>query len=121
MERRALLAFALIFLILFGWSWLSQQYRQPPAVPPAAAATEAPVADASPPTEPPSEVPVPSTERIAGEAAEEIKVETDVFEVVLTTEGARALSWKLKLYPAKDGQAVELLPRLAERDALPLG
>lgn len=117
MERRAVLAFTLIILVVLGWSYLAERQRRaaPPVEP-------VPVESATAPSEPAAE-PIdvqPPAAAVGGSAPEEIHVETDVFDVRLTSEGGRAVSWKLKQYTTAEGAPLELLPQYPSHDRLPL-
>ncbi len=115
MEKRALIAIVIAFLILVGWSYLF-----PPPKPPAepepqqAAATET----APPPAEPAAETALEreaeaaaeEEEAVQAEAEEEIIISNGLYEVTLSNRGGLASSWKLLLYTTKDGRPLELLP-----------
>ncbi|MBZ5639727.1 MAG: membrane protein insertase YidC [Acidobacteriia bacterium] len=130
MEKRAVIAIALSFIVLLGWYWLFPAPKpSAPATPPVAGsrAAPAPVAPAAPKPAEPTAVaaasePGPTARAVAAEKAETIRVETAVCEVVLTNKGGRVLSWRLKGYSDSADQPVELVPAYAERDdLLPLG
>ncbi len=127
MEKRALIAIALSFVVLLGWYWLfpAQQPVRPAGAPaagpaatpaaggaaPATPAAPAPAAvEAAAPSSPPSQV--------EAEKAETVRVETDVSAVVLTNKGGRVASWRLKDYRDSAGEPVELVPGYAARDDL---
>ena len=114
MEKRALIAIVIAFLILVGWSYLF-----PPPKPPAepepqqAAATET----TPPPAEPVAETDLEQEaeaaaeeEAVQAEAEEEITISNGLYEVTLSNRGGLASSWKLLLYTTKDGRPLELLP-----------
>ena len=120
MEKRALIAIALSFVVLLGWYWLfpAQQPARPagapasgPAATPAAPAPQPPAAvEAAAPSSPPPQ--------IAAEKGETVRVETDASIVVLTNKGGRVASWRLKDYRDSAGEPVELVPGFAGRDDL---
>jgi len=113
MEKRALIAIVIAFLILVGWSYIF-----PPAKPPAEPAPQevATTEPAPPTTEPPAEPELqeetePAEEAIVEAAAEEdILISNGLYEVTLSNRGGLARSWKLLYYTTKDGRPLELLP-----------
>jgi YidC/Oxa1 family membrane protein insertase len=127
MEKRLVAAFALSVLILLGWSLISKRLLPPP--PPEVAASApvaAPVPSGTAPTiaQPPS--PATEAEQVAGvpavaaPAEQEIRLETNVAEIVLTNKGGRVLSWKLKQFKSA-ARAVDFVSSAARReDLLPL-
>lgn len=120
MEKRVLLAVALSFLVMVGWLFLFPPPKPHP-LPPAEAAVPA-SSPAPAVTEPvASDETAPAPAPVAAEKAEEVRVETDLFEVALTNRGARVTSWSLRAFPTSDGRALELVPRGASVEgALPL-
>ena len=127
MEKRALLALAVSFLILFVWT----KYLAPP---PAPQPVEAPV-EGVVSAPPPSEGPVgeaegadadPSAgsgqvEEVAAAGEEEVVLATDLFRAVLTNRGARVSSWQLLGFRTDAGDPVELVPPDSHNlDQLPL-
>jgi YidC/Oxa1 family membrane protein insertase len=125
MEKRALIAIVISFLILVGWSYLF-----PPADRPAEP-LPATVEEASAPRQPES-IPVDSKQEpaeaveagaseqprqekaIQAEAEEEISITNSVHDVLLTNRGGVATSWKLQRYTTPDGQPLQLLPTYTE-------
>ena len=99
MEKRAFLAIALSLLVLVLYQeWLSRQYPTPPPQPPVEQKTEAGKSGTAEPVAPsvPAEIkPVPTP---AGKPIEDIRVETDHYIALLTTQGARLKSFKFKDY-----------------------
>jgi YidC/Oxa1 family membrane protein insertase len=91
MEKRFILAIALVFIILFLWPLLFGRRRPSPAPPPQKMPRE--VQKEEPEAEPPKREVLP---QVSEETI--ISVQTPIYEVLLTTEGARAVSWKLKEY-----------------------
>ncbi len=121
MEKRFLLAIILSAVVLVMWDAFFVPRRKPvdsaPAgeVSPWAIESEADVSrgDATPELDvgPP----------IQAEELQLLKVETDLVRVLLTNEGGRILSWKLKNYRDKQGEPIELVTREArEQKLLPL-
>jgi YidC/Oxa1 family membrane protein insertase len=98
MEKRAFLAILLSLLILVAWQeWISRYYPAPPEpqspaqpqAPQPAPATQSPAPPAT------SSAPLPP---VVAQAEKEIKVETDDYVAVLTTQGARLKSYRFKNY-----------------------
>lgn len=108
-ERRIILAFALSFLVLVGWSAYMREVAPPPETSPA---EEAPL----PP--PSTEVaPVPPTPALAGVSLPETKqgteertitVETSHATITFSTRGAVVQSWTLKHYRDQQGEPLDL-------------
>jgi YidC/Oxa1 family membrane protein insertase len=98
MEKRAFIAILLSLLILVVWQeWMSRFYPAPPETPPPAP-QEAPKSP-PPPTPAPAITPsAPAPPPVIAQAAKEIKVDTDDFVAVFTTQGARLKSYKFKHY-----------------------
>jgi YidC/Oxa1 family membrane protein insertase len=121
MEMRLLLAFGLMGLVLLTTQYFMPTTRPPVAKKPAAQAqTQTP----SQPVQPaPANLPAPPAPtkggKLAGRQApapvtvmaaqrETTIVETDVYRIELSNEGANVRSWKLKNYKDSDGKPVEL-------------
>ncbi len=98
MEKRAFIAILLSLLILVAWQeWMSRYYPAPPEPqPPAQQPTpqSPPAAQAPAPGVTPS-APAPP---VTAQGAKEIKVDTDDYVAVFTTQGARLKSYKFKHY-----------------------
>jgi YidC/Oxa1 family membrane protein insertase len=102
MEKRAFLAIALSLLVLVLYQeWISRQYSAPP--PPAQqeqktkeekAGTSESVAPSAKPLEP------KSLKTPAGQPIQDIRVETDNYIALFTSQGARLKSFKFKHYHA---------------------
>jgi YidC/Oxa1 family membrane protein insertase len=113
MEMRLLLAFGLMGLVL-----LTTQYFMPATKPPLPKKAPTQEQAQTPPPEPSQPAPVRrapkaaqparAPEAITAEQRETKIVETDVFRVELSNEGATVRSWKLKKYKDSDGKPVEL-------------
>jgi YidC/Oxa1 family membrane protein insertase len=113
MEVRLLLAFGLMGLVL-----LTTQYFMPATKPPLPKKAPAQAQVQTPPAEAPQPAPVRSAakavqpahapEAIMAAQRETKIVETDVFRVEFSNEGATVRSWKLKKYKDSDGKPVEL-------------
>jgi YidC/Oxa1 family membrane protein insertase len=104
-ETRLLLAFVLVGIVLVGWNYI---YKPPVVTPPVT--VPAPVTQTA--VEAPK--PEPATPKIAIEVpgqvqasqAEDFAIETDLYRVRFSNQGAVVLSWVLKNY--KDGNAKPL-------------
>jgi YidC/Oxa1 family membrane protein insertase len=98
MEKRAFIAVALSLLILVLYQeWVSRYYGTPP--PPSSATKEAEKpAPSVPPASPPVAQAAPPVAVPAGQQAKEIRVDTDNYVALFTTQGARLKSFKLKKY-----------------------
>jgi YidC/Oxa1 family membrane protein insertase len=101
MEKRAFIAILLSLLILVVWQeWMSRFYPAPPE-PQAPPQKDAP---RSPPAAKPAAEPVPAPAPSApapvptAQSARDIKVDTDDYVAVFTTQGARLKSFKFKHY-----------------------
>ncbi len=128
MEKRLVAAFALSVLILLGWSVISKKFFPPPPPPQAQDVAAGATAAAPAPTETAPELaspPVPAnaapevaeTSAVVAPAEQEIRLETDFAQIVLTNKGGRVLSWKLKQFES-DGRAVDFVSSSARRDDL---
>ncbi len=115
MEKRLLLALALSVLILLAWTWLNPPAQQPAPQPAPAGPVEPAPAPVPAVAEPPETI-----EEEAVEAAEpqEVRLETERFEIVLTSRGGRVASWRLRDYKAADGSRVEIVPSFAAREGM---
>ena len=132
MEKRLVAAFALSVLILLGWSLISKRLFPPPppvvANPPVAAPASSGSTPESPPTTSPATAvrtaPVapaaPAPASVAEATEQQIRLETDLAEIVLTNKGGRVRSWRLKQFESA-GRAVDFVSDAARReDLLPL-
>jgi YidC/Oxa1 family membrane protein insertase len=131
MEKRAVIAIAISFLILVGWTYLFPPPERPETEPQGATdvVTDAPVerlADRP-------ETGARDAEREPGETAafepgdaieasieDLVEVSTSLFDLTLSNRGGRVVSWKLLDYTTPSGEPLELVPRFAERAPLPL-
>jgi len=134
MDKRVLFAAAVSILILVLWGMMAPPPKQPqvPAeqaeiegpgpqpfeLPEPTAGDEPGAVDVAGQTREQAEAPLP--EAVQAAAAETLDVETDVFQVRLSNEGGRALSWRLREYTTVDGEPLELFPSYAEEAPLPL-
>ena len=114
-EKRLLLAFALMGVVLFVTQYFFPQ--TPPEN------TIKPVKQASPQQAqepPPAPVPAPGTPaaepaagQVAAQAAELHTIQTDVYKVVFSNQGAVVRSWELRQYRDGAGNPLELVNALA--------
>lgn len=118
MDKRTLIAFGLMFLVLFGWSALFGP--EPPETPPEDAPDEArPVVETSAPAPSrPDPIPAaavgdsvePSSWTLAPEEVGElIRVETDLFLADFDRVGGDLVAWRLKDFDRVEGGAVDLI------------
>ncbi len=125
MEKNAILATVLVILILLGYQWYLAKVEPPPApVQPPAATGETPLAQKPAPTQAAASIssysvvsaqpaapkaksytPTPQ----AGVLPREIVVDTLHMRAVLSTQGARLVSWQLKDYRLEGGNLVDLV------------
>jgi YidC/Oxa1 family membrane protein insertase len=99
MEKRAFLAIALSLLVLVLYQeWLSRQYPTPPPQPPVEQKTEAGKSGTAEPVAPSVPAEIKPVQTPAGKPIEDIRVETDHYIALLTTQGARLKSFKFKDY-----------------------
>jgi YidC/Oxa1 family membrane protein insertase len=113
MEKRAFIAVALSLLILVLYQeWVSRYYGAPPSQAPATKEAEKPAPSPAPALPAPAEAP-PSTLTSSGEQpGREIKVDTDKYVAIFSTQGARLKSFKLKKYRSsldKDSPPFEMV------------
>ena len=108
-ETRLLLAFVLVGIVLVGWNYI---YKPPqPVTPPVAApapVAQAPVEAPKPtPATPAQQIPVPG--QVQASQAEEFTIETDLYRVQFSNQGAVVRSWILKKYKDGEGHPLELV------------
>ena len=99
MEKRALLALVISFLIFIGFGYVQQKFLPHP--PPVSKSTEEQPAPAKKPeTSEPVTAPVPSpSPPLAGEhKPEDVVVDTPLYRAVFTEQGARVKSFRLKRF-----------------------
>jgi YidC/Oxa1 family membrane protein insertase len=98
MDKRAFLGIALSILVLMLYQeWVTRYYGTPP-VPPEAEKKEPVPAPPTSQTAPVAPVPDKVTALPASREAKDIRVETDNYVALLTNQGARLKSFKLKNY-----------------------
>lgn len=107
MERRAILATILAVIVLIVYQTFFAPTPKPPSEPPAPTPEASrPQAPAALPAEPPkleTKAPQVAGPLRRGDREEQITLETDLLEVVLTNQGGAVRSWKLKQYRQANG------------------
>jgi len=118
MEMRLLVAFLLMGAVMFLTPYF---FKGPPPVPPKKAPTAA--ASLTPAPTPPGaqEHTAPNPAAPSARATKEqpqppFIVDTDLFHVVLSNQGATVRSWQLKKYLGNDGKPLELVNAAAKLD-----
>ena len=98
MEKRALLALVISFLIFIGFGYVQQKFLPQP--PPVTKSGEQPVPAKKPQTAEPVTAPVaPPAAPLAGDQKpEDIVVDTPLYRAVFTEQGARVKSFRLKKF-----------------------
>jgi YidC/Oxa1 family membrane protein insertase len=109
-NQRILLAFALAFGVLIVWRIF---FLKPlPPVPKPSPTATIPVTPVPQPAAPSGEM--PSTLAVQrGANAEEIVVESDLYRVTLSTQGALVKSWVLKKYKDEKGEPLDVVNQAA--------
>jgi YidC/Oxa1 family membrane protein insertase len=117
MELRLLIAFILMGVVLFVTPYFFKPAAPPPA--PVEKKTEmAPPTAAQTPPAPaakPAEAPTAPTKAVAAESVQSHIVDTEVFRVTFSNQGAAVRSWKLKKYRDAQGKELELVNTAAEK------
>ena len=108
MELRLLIAFALMFLVLF----VTPYFYKPPAGPkqttPAATPSQAVQVTKKPEAAPAAPV-QPAPGEMKGAAEQEFAIETDLYKIRFTNKGAVVKSWLLKKYLDHAGKPLEVV------------
>jgi len=124
MEKRLLLAFGLMGLVLLGSQYLMPTQPAPPKAEKKAAEPAAPAQSSPVPNEPAPQTvskkhvePAQPAAAVVADTVERpgIVVETDVFKVIFTNRGATIRSWVLKNYKDSVGKPVELVSLASEK------
>jgi YidC/Oxa1 family membrane protein insertase len=107
-ETRLLLAFVLVGIVLVGWNYI---YKPPQPVAPVPVQTTQPVVEGPkvvqvPPVQAP-QVEVPG--QVQASQAEDITIETDLYRVQFSNQGAVVRSWILKEYKDANGKPLDLV------------
>ncbi len=113
MEKRALIAIALSFLIMLAWqAWFAPEPAPVGAAPAQPADTiHRPASDTEtlPAAEPEiTGEPEPLLEAMADTAERQVRYESDLFDITLSNRGGRVLSWRLKEYLSAENEPVEM-------------
>ena len=99
MEKRLALAFALSFLVLLLWSYLTGTKQEQPPAGNEAATRESTIAIPETGTARDSSLQVQAPQQVIPSVSEEeIKVDTPLYQAVFTSKGATIKSFKLKKY-----------------------
>lgn len=121
-DKRVMIAFALSFGVLLLWRMLSPPPPVPKQPTPPPAAAQAPVNPppaAAMPSQPsgPATLPV-----VSGSKAEEMVVESDLYRVTFSTQGAVVKSWVLKKYRDEKNDLLNVVDGPAcEKLGFPMG
>jgi YidC/Oxa1 family membrane protein insertase len=119
MELRLLLAFLLMGVVLFTTPYFFRATAPPEAEkraaepPPAAVQQPAESPPQTPPTVPEAPAVAPAAPAVTAESHQQHIVDTDVFRVVFSNQGAVARSWLLKRYRSGDAR-LDLVNQAAE-------
>ncbi len=108
-ERRIILAFALSFLVLVGWSAYMREVAPPPEPSPAEEAPLMPSDEAAPVQPAPALAGAPLPETKQGTEERTITVETSHATLTFSTRGAVVQSWTLKHYRDQQGEPLDLV------------
>jgi len=107
-ETRLLLAFVLVGIVLVAWNYI---YKPPVVAPPVtvpAQTTQTPVEAPKPePSTPKIAIEVPG--QVQASQAEDFAIETDLYRVRFSNQGAVVLSWVLKQYKDGNGKPLDLV------------
>jgi YidC/Oxa1 family membrane protein insertase len=117
MEKRALIAIAISFLILLAWGYIFPPAQPPEPTTPAVVEEPGQEPDRSPveptlgeaatvPSVPEAAEDAPA---VAAERLEEVRVDNNHFSVLLTNRGGAARSWRLREYTTDGDEPLELI------------
>ena len=115
MEVRLLLAFLLMGAVMFLTPYFFKTPTPPPAKKAAqqtaapAASPNAPPADAAPPTAEAVVEATPAVPATAQQALPPFLIDTDLFRIAFSNQGATVRSWQLKKYKGNDNKPLELM------------
>jgi YidC/Oxa1 family membrane protein insertase len=114
-ETRLLLAFVLVGIVLVGWNYIYKppQPVTPPVVVPAPTTQTAAEAPKPEPATPKIAIEVPG--QVQASQAEDFTIETDLYRVQFSNQGAVVLSWILKQYKDGNGKPLDLVNTRALR------
>jgi YidC/Oxa1 family membrane protein insertase len=129
MQPRMLLAFALVFAVIFVTPYFYKMFAPPPPVKKAAVdvtqknSPSPSEAKASVATTPAAISTAPSTNRssaVAAQKQESLVIDTDLYHIIFSNRGAVVTSWTLKKYNDANGKPLELInPAAAEKTGYP--
>ena len=108
MELRLLIAFALMFLVLFVTPYFYKTPAGPKPTTPPATPAQAVQVTKKPEAAPPAPA-QPAPGEMKGAAEQEFVVDTDLYKIRLTNKGAVVKSWLLKKYMDHAGKPLELV------------
>jgi hypothetical protein len=115
MEKRALIAIALSFLIMLGWQAWFVPEPQPVGTAPMESGEQIPSEQQQPQPQVADPVEAEATTEIeppaeaVGEAVErQLHYENNLFDITLSNRGGRVLSWRLKEYLSAKNEPVEM-------------
>ena len=116
MEMRLLLAFLLMGAVMFVTPYLFKSSTPPPVRKTPAAETTTPAPSPSPPVEasiPVQEVAAPQGAPTSPPTPEKVQppfiIDTDLFRIAFSNQGANVRSWLLKKYKGNDGKLLNLV------------
>ena len=112
-ETRLLLAFVLVGIVLVAWNYIYKPPVTPPVTVPAAAKQTAVEAPKPEPATPKIAIEVPG--QVQASQAEDFTIETDLYRVTFSNQGAVVLSWILKAYKDGTGKPLDLVNTRALR------
>jgi YidC/Oxa1 family membrane protein insertase len=110
-EKRLLLAFALMGVVLFLTQYFYPQPEPETTLKPVAEAT--PEQAKKPEQPPPTPPAAPPAGQLAAEQAETYTIDTDLYRIVFSNHGAVVRSWQLKQYRDGTGKPLELVNQAA--------
>jgi len=106
-ETRLLLAFVLVGIVLVGWNYFYKAPVTPPVTVPATT-TQTP-AEAPKPEPAPQAIKIEVPGQIQESQAQEFTIETDLYRVQFSNQGAVVRSWILKAYKDGNGKPLDLV------------
>jgi YidC/Oxa1 family membrane protein insertase len=114
MEIRLLIAFALMFGVMFLTPYILKNQAPVPAQKAAQSAKPpAPAPEATPPAQAAGTVQAAAAEGTAPKTAQQtlppLVIDTELFRVTLSNQGANVRSWQLKKFRGNDGKPLELV------------
>src|SRR3954449_13086997 len=116
MDRRTLILFAVMFLVIIVSQTLFKKYLPQPAQAPQQAAQ--PPSPNTPVQQPLETIPAATSKQATGES--ETVVENDLYRITFTNRGAKVKSWVLKKYDDDQGKPLDLVNKNSEKFGQPL-